>query len=116
MTILQTTQAVPLRLAPDGTIRLASTRVSLDSVVHHYRLGATAEEIAQKFPALELADVYAAITYYLTHLDEVEDYLRRQEAENDEIQRRLEADPQYQKRSADLRSRLLARKNITKRS
>ena len=114
MTTLETTQAVPLRLTPDGTIRLASTRVSLDSVVHHYMLGATAEQIAQKFPALDLADVYAAITYYLTHVDEVEDYLRRQEAKGNEIQKRLEADPEYQKRSANMRSRLLARKNVTK--
>ena len=114
MTTLETTQALPLQLTPDGTIRLASTRVSLDSVVHHYRLGATAEQIAQKFPALDLADIYAAITYYLTHVDEVEDYLRRQEAEGDEIQKRVEADPQYQKRSANIRSRLLARKNVTK--
>lgn len=115
MTTLETTQALPLRLTADGTIRLASTRVSLDSVVHHYRLGATAEQIAQKFPTLDLADIYAAITYYLTHVDEVEDYLRRQEAEGDEIQERLEADPQYQKSSANMRSRLHARKNATKR-
>ena len=35
MTTLETTQAVPLRLMPDGTIRLAATRVSLDSVIYH---------------------------------------------------------------------------------
>jgi uncharacterized protein (DUF433 family) len=116
MTTIETTQTVPLRLTPDGTIRLASTRVSLDSVVHHYRLGATAEQIAQKFPALDLADIYAALTYYLTHVDEVEDYLRREEVAGDEVQARLEADPQYQNRSANMRSRLLARKNATKRS
>jgi uncharacterized protein (DUF433 family) len=116
MTTLETTQALPLRLTPDGTIRLASTRVSLDSVVYHYRLGATAEQIAQKFPALDLADIYGAITYYLNHLDEVEAYLRREEAEGDEIQKRLEVDPQYQQRSANMRSRLLARKKATKRS
>ena len=116
MTTLETTQAVPLRLMPDGTIRLAATRVSLDSVIYHYKLGATAEQIAQKFPALDLADIYAAITYYLKHLDDVEGYLQRQEAEGDEIQKRLEADQQYQKGSANMRSRLLARKKITKQS
>ena len=116
MTTLETTQAVPLRLMPDGTIRLAATRVSLDSVIYHYKLGATAEQIAQKFPALDLADIYAAITYYLNHLDDVEGYLQRQEEEGDEIQKRLEADQQYLKRSANMRSRLLARKEITKQS
>src|SRR5919202_3600644 len=101
MTTLETTQALPLRLTEDGTIRIAESRVSLDSVVHHYKLGAFAEQIAQKFPALDLADVYAAITYYLTHEETVEDYLRRQEAKGDELQKRIEADPQYQKASAE---------------
>jgi hypothetical protein len=52
MTSLENTQVLPLRLTEDGTIRVADSRVSLESVVHHYKLGATAEQIAQKFPAL----------------------------------------------------------------
>jgi uncharacterized protein (DUF433 family) len=109
MMTLETTQELPLRLTEDGTIRIAATRVSLDSVVHHYKLGASAEQIVQKFPALDLADVYAAITYYLNHRETVEEYLQQQEAEGDEIQKKIESDPQYQK-SAELRARLLARK------
>ena len=114
MTTLEKTQAMPLRLTEDGTIRIAGSRVSLDSVVQHYKLGASAEQIAQKFPALDLADVYAAITYYLNHEEIVEDYLRQQEAEGDEVQKRIEADPQYRKQSAELRARLLARKTELK--
>jgi hypothetical protein len=60
MTTLKTSQTSPLRLTEDGTIRIADSRVSLDSVVHHYKLGASAEQIAQKFPALDLADIYAS--------------------------------------------------------
>ncbi len=93
MTLLETNQSLPLRLTEDGTIRIADSHVSLDSVVHHYKLGASAEQIAQKFPALELADIYAAITYYLNHKETVEDYLQQQEAEGDEIQKRIEAAP-----------------------
>jgi len=74
---LETTQTVPLKLTQDGTIVVEGTRVTLDSVVHHFKLGATAEEIAQKFPSLQLVDVYAAITYYLTHRQEIENYLGR---------------------------------------
>lgn len=111
MTTLDKTQELPLRLTEDGTIRVADSRVSLDSVVYHYKLGASAEQIAQKFPALDLADVYAAITYYLNHEEAVEEYLRQQEAAGDEVQKRVESDPQYQKNSADLRSRLLARRS-----
>lgn len=50
----------------DGVARIGGTRVTLDSVVYAFQQGATAEEIAQQYPALKLADVYGAITYYLT--------------------------------------------------
>src|SRR5881227_1995570 len=114
MTTLEKTQTLPLRLTEDGTIRVANSRVSLDSVVHHYKLGASAEQIAQKFPALDLADVYAVITYYLNHEETVEEYLRQQEAAGEEVQKKIESDPGYQKNSADLRARLLARKSENK--
>ena len=114
MTTLENTQTLPLRLTKDGTIRIAGSRVSLDSIVHHYKLGATAEQIAQKFPALDLADVYAAITYYLSHQETIEEYLRQQEARGDQVQKKIESDPQYQKKSAEFRTRLLARKSHLK--
>jgi uncharacterized protein (DUF433 family) len=114
MTTLETTQNLPLRLTEDGTIRIADSRVSLDSVVHHYKLGASAEQIAQKFPTLDLADVYAAITYYLNHEETIEEYLRQQEVKGDEIQKKIESDPQYQKKSSELRARLLTRKSEKK--
>jgi uncharacterized protein (DUF433 family) len=107
--MLETTQAVPLTLTEDGTIRITGSRVSLDSIAHHFKLGATAEQIAQKFPSLALADIYAAITYYLSHRDAVEEDLKQQEAEADAIQQRIESDPQYQATIAELRERLLAR-------
>src|ERR671939_1067697 len=103
MATLETSQTLPLRLTEDGTIRVADSRVSLDSVVHHYKLGASAEQIAQKFPALDLADVYAAITYYLNHEETIEEYLRQQEAKGDELQKNIESDPQYQTKAAVLR-------------
>src|SRR5438874_2633770 len=114
MITLERAQASPLRLADDGTIRIAESRVSLDSVVHHYKLGASAEQIAQKFPALDLADVYAAIGYYLNNEDTVEEYLRQQEARGIELQEKIESNPHYQKGSAELRARLLARKSEPK--
>lgn len=107
--VLETTQTVPLNPTEDGTIRVGRTRVSLDSVIHHFKLGATPEQIAHKFPALELADVYAVITYYLSHPQEVESYLRQQEAVEDEAQKLIEATPVYSASAAVLRERLLAR-------
>ncbi|HVF50928.1 MAG TPA: DUF433 domain-containing protein [Pyrinomonadaceae bacterium] len=110
MTTLETTQTLPLRLTEDGTIRVADSRVSLDSIVEHYKLGASAEQIAQKFPALDLADIYAAITYYLNHEETIEHYLLEQEAKGNEVQKRIESDPQYQKQAVEIRARVLARK------
>jgi uncharacterized protein (DUF433 family) len=115
MTTLEKTQTLPLRMTADGTIRIADSRVSLDSVVQHYKLGASAEQIAQKFPALDLADVYAALTYYLNHEKAIEEYLRQQEATGAAVQTNIEADPQQQKKSAELRARILARKSELKR-
>ncbi len=109
MTTLDTTQTVPLTMTEDGTIRITGSRVSLDSVVYHFQLGATAEQIAHKFPSLKLADIYAVITYYLNHRESVEAYLRQQEAESDRVQQRIEGDPQYQKAIAEMRERLLSR-------
>ena len=109
MTTIETSQAVPLTLWEDGSIRITGSRVTLDSVVHHFNLGASAEEIAESFAPLSLADVYAAITYYLTHRAEVEAYLRRQEDEGDAMQARFESDPQYQAAKVAMRERLLAR-------
>lgn len=110
MTTLEKTQTLPLRLTEDGTIRIAASRVSLDSVVHHYKLGASAEQIAQKFPDLALVDIYAAITYYLNHQEEIDAYLIQQEAEGDEVQKSIESDPRFRKESAELRARLRQRR------
>lgn len=99
----------PLVKSDDGVIRISGTRVSLDSVIHHFKQGATAEELACKFPALYLADVYAVIAYYLHNREEVEDYLQQQDADADAMQRRIESPPEYQADRAALRERLLAR-------
>ena len=61
MPVLESTQEVPLLASEDGTIRIGGTRVSLDSVLHHYQQGTTAEEIALRFPALRLADIHACL-------------------------------------------------------
>jgi uncharacterized protein (DUF433 family) len=61
---------------PQGTWRIAGTRVSLDSVVHSFWEGAAPEEICQDFPSLSLAHVYGAIAYYLRQRDKVDAYLQ----------------------------------------
>ena len=49
----------------DGALRIAGTRVSLDSVVARFNEGASPEKIVRSFPSLKLPQVYGAIAYYL---------------------------------------------------
>jgi hypothetical protein len=39
MTMLETTQTVPLTLTEDGMTRTTGSRVSLDSIIHHFKPG-----------------------------------------------------------------------------
>lgn len=100
---------VPLKTTEFGTIRVVGSRVSLDSVVHHYKQGATAERIAESFPSLDLADIYAVIAYYLANRDAVEAYLQTQETEANALQQQIEADPTHQEATKQLRERIRAR-------
>jgi uncharacterized protein (DUF433 family) len=72
------TDPVPLALDATGTIRVANTRVTLETIVEKFRAGATAEELTERFPVLSAADVHAVLAYYLRHRDEVESYLAEQ--------------------------------------
>jgi uncharacterized protein (DUF433 family) len=115
MSMLETTIRAPLTQWDDGTFRIAGTRVPIDTVIYHFKLGATAEEIGYKFPSLRLTDIYGTIYYYLENRREVEVYLSRQEAEGDAVQQRIESDPEYQQSKAEMRERLLARSAEKKR-
>jgi len=101
-----TTAAVPLSIDQAGVMRVGDTRVSLDSVIYAFNEGATAEEITRQFTTLNLADVYAVISYYLQNHDEVVQYLQRRKAQRAELKKEIESrfDPQ------GIRDRLLARK------
>ncbi len=109
MEALEETISMPLVITERGTIRIKGSRVSLDSIVHHFKLGATAEQIVQSFPSLSLSDVYSSIAYYLTHRQEIEEYLKEQETAADALQEQLESNPDYQAEIAELRSRILGR-------
>ena len=109
MPVLESTQEVPLSVAEDETIWIANTRVSLESVVHHYEQGATAEEIALRFPALRLADVHSCLAYYLNHQEKVHEYLARQQQRADELRERIAADPVQKRGLAQMRERIQKR-------
>ena len=105
----ETTQDLPLSVADDGTIRIAGTRVSLESVVHHYQQGAAAEEIALRFPALRLADVHSCLAYFLNNQEQVREYVMRQQQKADQLQERITADPEQQRGLSQMRERIQKR-------
>lgn len=109
MLALEETISMPLVVTEQGTIRIKGSRVSLDSIVHHFKLGATAEQIVQSFPSVSLGDVYSSIAYYLTHRQEIEAYMEQQETAADALQEQLASNPDYQVEIAELRSRILGR-------
>lgn len=98
-------QTPPIKMDENGTVRVGGTRVTLETVVHSFEQGHSAEEIVSQFPVLKLADVYAVISYYLNNRAEVEQYLQKQEEEAAEIRRKIEAMPNYHEFRALLRER-----------
>jgi len=80
----------PLYAAEDGVVRIKGTRVSLDTVIGAFQSGSTPEQIICKYPSVNLPDVYAVISYYLRHRQEVEAYLEQQIREAEGARRKIE--------------------------
>ena len=103
MNSAETIERVPIHTDADGVVRVAGTRVTLDTTVAAFDAGATAEEIAQQYSSMSVA---AVITYYLRHKTEVSAYLdRRQEQAatvREEVERRFPP--------SGIRERLIARR------
>lgn len=81
----------PLRLDEGEVVRIGNTRISLDLLVEQYENGMTAEDLARAYDCLELADVHAAISYYLRHRAEVQAYLTQRKREAERVQANIEA-------------------------
>ena len=80
--------APPLHWDEAGGIRIAQSRVTLDSLLASYHAGSTPEEIAVQYSVLSLSDIYATIAYYLAHPQQIDSYLeqRQQEAQERRVQ------------------------------
>jgi uncharacterized protein (DUF433 family) len=101
------TQTTPLVQDDDGTIRVTGSRVTLDTLVGAFLMGATAEQIQDRFPSLLLRDIYGVIAFYLEHQSEVEDYLRTRRTEAEAIRREIES----RQDTAGFRARVRARQS-----
>jgi uncharacterized protein (DUF433 family) len=82
---------VPFQLDDYGTYRMGNTRIALERVIECYGRGDFAADIVDSFPDQHLADVFAVLSYYLNHEEEVKEYCRRQDDAGREVMARVEA-------------------------
>lgn len=99
--------AVPLRLDEGGNVRVGDSRVTLRVVVDQYLDGASAEQIAERFDTLQLADVYAALAYFLRHRPELDEQFAQDDRDSEAFLRGLGS---AYRTAADLRPQLEARR------
>ncbi len=99
-------EQVPLHTDKYGVVRVIGSRVTLDTIVGYYEQGESPEDLVDGFPSLQLADVYAIVSYYLKNKDQVRAYLREREKKAKAIRKKVEA----RSNNRDLKKRLLARR------
>jgi uncharacterized protein (DUF433 family) len=97
-------------MAADGCIRVAGSRVTLDTIVAVFDQGETPESIVDQYPGLLLDDVYALVAYYLRNREEVAAYLHERTQKAEAVRREVEA----RHSQIGLRERLLARRAAKK--
>lgn len=107
MTMTIAAEKAPLVADPYGVVRVAKTRVTLDTVVIAFLEGCTPEEIGEQYPSLQLSDIYLVVGYYLKHREEVHTYLAKRQQQANLIKQ--EAEQLFN--PIGIRDRLLARRN-----
>jgi uncharacterized protein (DUF433 family) len=85
-------EPLPFRIEDGGAVRIGSSRVTLDLIVEQYENGMTPEDMVRAYDTLVLADVHAAIAYYLRHRDEVRVYLKQRQAEAATLRATIESE------------------------
>ncbi len=55
---------------------IVGTRTSVRAIVEYWKFGDAPEDIARKLPHLRLSHIFAALSYYDDHRDEIENYIR----------------------------------------
>ncbi len=105
-------EKIPIEEDSNGVLKIIGTRVPLDTIIHAFLKGATAEEIVQQYPTLDLPDVYYVFGYFLKNRQEMEHYLKKRR------QKRLEVRTWNESRfdPHGIRERLMARRKQGKNS
>lgn len=70
-----------------GRPRIDGTRVAVRTIAILYKQGLSPEEIADQYPQLNLAQVYAALTYYHANQSEIEADISAEQSEYERLAR-----------------------------
>ncbi|MGG6270427.1 DUF433 domain-containing protein [Leptolyngbya sp. AN03gr2] len=62
---------------------ITGTRTSVRAIVGLWRLGIMPEEIPTHFPHLNLAQIFDALSFYLDHQEEINQYIERNQVPNE---------------------------------
>ena len=66
-----------------GVLHVGGVRIALESLVHLYDEGYSAESIGREYPTLTLEQIYGALTFFLANESSVRRYISEQHAEWD---------------------------------
>ena len=105
MSLATATLPTPFAADEHGVVRIGPSRVTLEQIVSAFDTGASAEEIVETYPTLDLGDVYATIAFIIKNRAEVDAYMAQSAAENERIHSKWEE--RYP--TAELRRRIRAR-------
>lgn len=70
-----------------GRLRINGTRITVQRIAVLFKQGLSAEDIEQTYEHLSLAQVYAALAYYLTNREEIDAALAEEDALYDQLKR-----------------------------
>lgn len=70
-----------------GRLRINGTRITVKRIAVMFKQGLSAEDIEQTYEHLSLAQVYAALAYYLTNREEIDAALAEEDALYDQLKR-----------------------------
>ncbi len=106
MSLVIQTDPVPLRTDDHGVVRVAETRVTLDTIVAAFQQGNSPEVIHDQYPAVSLPDVYAVVGYYLRYREQVDAYLAQRSVDRESVRR----DNESRFPTEEIRQRILKRR------
>jgi uncharacterized protein (DUF433 family) len=91
-----------------GSYYITQSSITFAAVILRFKEGLSPETIRRDcFPALPLAKIYSAISFYLNNQEEVEGYLKQLRQAEDEWQEQLLAEhPEFIKTAEELRERM----------